>query len=164
MLPCQLFTLHDQIPYHMYVSHTYSCLNICRCTNQSWSWDHPKQTLPHFFSALVNLETTILLPEHGYIICIYLLIYTVMISMIIYIMLGIFITLVYTYKSIQSCALTMCILYKFFSNTMLLSWLCVTCIHVCISFYTTTCHELVYNVTCIFVSSSGTILCLIAYH
>ena len=47
----------------MYVSHADSCANMCRCTNQSWSCDHPKQMLPQFLSALVNLETTTLLPS-----------------------------------------------------------------------------------------------------
>ena len=38
----------------------------CRYTNQYWSCDHPKQTLPQFLSTLVNLETTTLSPTHGY--------------------------------------------------------------------------------------------------
>ena len=49
----------------MYVSHTYSCADMCRCANQSWSYDHPKQMLPQFLGALVNLETTTLSPTHG---------------------------------------------------------------------------------------------------
>ena len=47
------------------MSHTYSCADMCRCTNQYWSCDHPKQMLPQFLSALVNLETTTLLPING---------------------------------------------------------------------------------------------------
>ena len=49
----------------MYVSHTYSYVDMCTCTNQYWSCDHPKQMLPQFLSALVNLEITTLLPTHG---------------------------------------------------------------------------------------------------
>ena len=40
----------------MYAFHTYSCADMCRCTNQSWSCDHPKQMLPQFLSALVSLK------------------------------------------------------------------------------------------------------------
>ena len=39
---------------------------MCRCNNQYWSCDHPKQMLPQFLSTLVNLETTTLLHMHGY--------------------------------------------------------------------------------------------------
>ena len=50
----------------MYASHTYSCVDMCTSYNQYWSCDHPKQMLPHFVSALVNLDNTALLPTHGY--------------------------------------------------------------------------------------------------
>ena len=47
---------------HMYISHTYSCVDMCECTNQYWSHDHPKQMLPQFLSTLVNFETIALSP------------------------------------------------------------------------------------------------------
>ena len=50
---------------HMYISHTYSCVDMCRCTNQYWLCDKPKQLLPQFLSALVKLETPTLSPTHG---------------------------------------------------------------------------------------------------
>ena len=48
----------------MNVSHTYSCVDMCTCTNQYWSCDHSIQMLPQLLSALVNLEVTTLLPTH----------------------------------------------------------------------------------------------------
>ena len=39
------------------MSHTCSCADMCRCTNQFWSCDHPKQMLPKFLSALVNFRS-----------------------------------------------------------------------------------------------------------
>ena len=51
-------------PFNSCMSHTYSCVNMCTCTNQYWSCDHPDQTLPQFLSALVYLETTTLLSTH----------------------------------------------------------------------------------------------------
>ena len=43
-------------------SHPYSYVDMCECTNQYQSCDHPKQMLPQIFSTLVNFETIALSP------------------------------------------------------------------------------------------------------
>ena len=47
---------------NMYVSYTYSCVDMCAHTNQYGSCYHPKQTLPQILCAPVSFETIALLP------------------------------------------------------------------------------------------------------
>ena len=116
---------------HVYNSYTYSCVNMCKCTNQYWSCDHPNQMLPWSLIALVSPEITTLLPTHGWnSLCFWCIIVLPIITVVISI-------LHFSINALCICILNLydhmpCLsIFLTFQNTQQwLSWLWVICITV----------------------------------